>query len=83
MNPIFLFDLDQTLLNFHASEEKALEIKAKISESDSSVISKITTSPFGWNWKKESYREQICSSSGLLILLRSVKVSPWDLIRLQ
>ena len=29
MNPIFLFDLDQTLLNFHASEEKALEIISK------------------------------------------------------
>ena len=29
MHPIFLFDLDQTLLDFHASEHKALEIIAK------------------------------------------------------
>ena len=58
MHHNFLFDLDQTLLNFHASEEKALEIGKIVAKClnqefsidwDETINDQIEISPFKWD----------------------------------
>lgn len=68
MNPIFLFDLDQTLLNFHASEEKALEIISK---------------KYGLAYSKDTYRHFKNYNKSLWLELEKGIISRTDLFRLR
>ena len=68
MNPIFLFDLDQTLLNFHASEEKALEIISK---------------KYGLAYSKDTYSHFKDYNKSLWLELEKGIISRTDLFRLR
>ena len=68
MNPIFLFDLDQTLLNFHASEEKALEIISK---------------KYGLAYSKDTYSHFKNYNKSLWLELEKGIISRTDLFRLR
>ena len=59
MHHNFLFDLDQTLLDFHASEYKGFHSQIRFIR-----LSKHTTNPSGWNLKKGISRGQNYLRSG-------------------
>ena len=77
MHRNFLFDLDQTLLDFHASEYKALGIVLRANGllfSDEIYRAlKHTTSPSGWNLKKEPSQGQNCLQSGFWMFSAGAK----------
>ena len=68
MNPIFFFFLDQTLLNFHASEEKALEIISK---------------KYGLAYTKDTYSHFKDYNKSLWLELEKGIISRTDLFRLR
>ena len=77
----FLFDLDQTLLDFHASEYKALGIvltrqTGSHSQMRSIRLSKHTINPSGWNLKKGTLQGQSFLRRGFWMFSDDAKEMP-------
>ena len=68
MQPNFLFDLDQTLLNFHASEERALEIISK---------------KYGLDYSKDKYAHFKAYNKSLWLELEKGSISRKELFALR
>ena len=85
MHHNFLFDLDQTLLDFHASEYKALGIvlRLMVCHFQKRYIWRLksTTNLSGWNLKKEPSHDRNYSRRDFSTFLGSAKGMQLPLIR--